>query len=47
MLQDVLDGYITSDDARRDYGVVIGEGGALDVAATAASRRARAGKGNP
>jgi N-methylhydantoinase B len=47
VLQDVLDGYITTDCAKRDYGVVIGEGGALDVAATAASRSARAGKGNP
>ena len=47
VLSDVLDGYITTDDAKRDYGVVIGEEGALDVAATAASRRARAGKGNP
>ena len=37
----------TTDGAKRDYGVVIGEGGALDVAATAASRSARAGKGNP
>jgi N-methylhydantoinase B len=47
VLQDVLDGYITADDAGRDYGVVIGEGGALDVAATAVRRRARARKGNP
>ena len=47
VLRDVLDGYISTDDAKRDYGVVISEGGALDVAATAASRSARAGKGNP
>jgi N-methylhydantoinase B len=34
VLDDVLDGLITAEEARRDYGVVIDEGGQIDPAAT-------------
>jgi N-methylhydantoinase B len=41
VLADVQDGFVSSDSARRDYGVVISEDGAtLDVAATHALRAA-------
>jgi hypothetical protein len=35
---DVLDGSITAEEARRDYGVVIDERGEIDLAATARIR---------
>jgi N-methylhydantoinase B/oxoprolinase/acetone carboxylase alpha subunit len=35
---DVLDGLITTEDARRDYGVVIDADGKLDLAETARQR---------
>ncbi len=38
VLDDVLDGLMTADEARRDYGVVIDEQSRLDVAATARLR---------
>jgi N-methylhydantoinase B len=34
VLDDVLDGLITAEEAQRDYGVVIDAQGRLDVAAT-------------
>jgi hypothetical protein len=37
---DVLDGLITLEEARRDYGVVIDARGEIDVAATARLRSA-------
>jgi N-methylhydantoinase B len=40
VLEDVLDGYVTVEGARADYGVVV-SGGAVDAAATAAERAAR------
>ncbi len=40
VLEDVRDGYISAARARQDYGVVIGEDGVLDEAATAALRGA-------
>ena len=40
VLDDVLDGYVSVEDARRDYGVVI-EGKAVDGAATQGLRAAR------
>ena len=36
--RDVSLGYVTSAAARNDYGVVVGENGAVDIAATAALR---------
>jgi N-methylhydantoinase B len=42
VLDDVLDGLITRDDARRDYAVVIGDDGQLDRAATAKLRASAA-----
>ena len=42
VLSDVLDGLISAATAKRDYGVVISAANALDAAATAAERRARA-----
>ena len=41
VLADVVDGHISAEAARRDYGVVVTEGPALDGDATAAERRAR------
>ena len=38
---DVLDGLITADEARRDYGVAIAADGAIDAAETARLRAAR------
>ncbi|MEM6489043.1 MAG: hypothetical protein AAF677_12390 [Pseudomonadota bacterium] len=38
VLEDVLDGIVSAESAERDYGVVIRDG-AVDAAATAASRR--------
>lgn len=38
VVDDVLDGYVTIEGALRDYGVAIGEGGAVDEAATAMAR---------
>jgi N-methylhydantoinase B len=37
---DVLDGLITAEEARRDYGVIIDANGAIDAAATARLRSA-------
>jgi N-methylhydantoinase B len=42
VLDDVLDGLITADDARRDYGVVVDEHGRLDMSET---ERVRAQRG--
>lgn len=39
VLEDVLDDYLSIDQAAHDFGVVIGEGGALDRAATERLRR--------
>jgi N-methylhydantoinase B len=39
VLEDVLDGFITAQEARRDYGVVIDVDGRLDLAATERLRR--------
>jgi N-methylhydantoinase B len=41
VLDDVLDGLLDPEGARRDYGVVIADGGRLDADATAALRAAR------
>ena len=41
---DVLDGHITVEAARRDYGVIVGDALMLDSAATAQERTARAGR---
>jgi len=38
--EDVADGLITADAARRDYGVALGEGGLVDEAETAQLRSA-------
>jgi N-methylhydantoinase B len=38
VVDDVLDGYVTVEGARRDYGVVLDEAGTVDGAATAAAR---------
>ncbi len=40
---DVLDGYITADQARREYGVALGADLSLDISATAALRATRPG----
>src|SRR5437764_1412125 len=40
--EDVLDGLITAEDARRDYGVALDASGQLDLAATARLRKANA-----
>ena len=40
---DVVGGFVSVDSAREDYGVVIDEHGAIDVAATAARRGAPRG----
>jgi N-methylhydantoinase B len=39
VLDDVLDGLITAEEARRDYGVVVDAGGQLDVEATERARK--------
>ena len=39
VLEDVLDGYLSVDQAASDFGVVVGKGGALDRAATERLRR--------
>ena len=43
VVADVADGYIGADAALRDYGVVVTDPPALDEAATARERSARAG----
>ena len=35
---DVLDGYVTAEGARRDYGVVLGANGSIDEEATQRTR---------
>ncbi|MBO9354988.1 hydantoinase B/oxoprolinase family protein [Bordetella petrii] len=45
VLDDVLDGFVSPESARADYGVVV-ENGALDVAATDALRQARQAQGD-
>jgi N-methylhydantoinase B len=45
VLDDVLDGFITAQEARRDYGVVIDADGRLDMAATRRLRDADASAG--
>src|SRR5262249_52600257 len=42
---DVRDGYVTPARAREDYGVVVGDGGEVDLPATAALRAARGQSG--
>ena len=42
VLEDVLDGFITAEDAERDYAVVIDAEGRLDLAATARLRKGNA-----
>ena len=42
VLEDVLDGFITAEDAERDYAVVIDAQGRLDLAATARLRKGNA-----
>jgi len=42
VLEDVLDGFITAEDAERDYDVVIDAEGRLDLAATARLRKGNA-----
>jgi N-methylhydantoinase B len=39
VLDDVRDGFITAQDARRDYGVVVDADGRLDLAATERLRK--------
>jgi hypothetical protein len=39
VLDDVLDGFITAEEARRDYAVVIDADGRLDLAATQRLRK--------
>lgn len=41
---DLREGYITADGARRDYGVIVNETGAIDAAATARLRGERRGQ---
>jgi N-methylhydantoinase B len=43
VLDDVLDGYITAEQAHDDYGVAISADGVLDITATAALRASRKG----
>jgi len=45
VLDDVLDGFITAQDAERDYGVVIDANGRLDLVATARLRKRGASAG--
>jgi N-methylhydantoinase B len=46
VLDDVLDGYVSSEGARRDYGVVLGaDQRSVDVEATRAERASRAARG--
>ena len=40
VLDDVLDGLITAEEARRDYGVVVDARGRLDIDATERARKA-------
>jgi N-methylhydantoinase B len=42
---DVRDGYVTPERAREDYGVVVDDGGEVDLPATATLRAARRGGG--
>ena len=41
VLDDVLDGFVSIEKARLDYGVVITEGGIIDIAATESARQQR------
>ena len=45
VVEDVLDGYISAETARRDYGVVVRADGTLDEPGTAQARGARIGPG--
>jgi N-methylhydantoinase B len=40
VLEDVLDGYISVQTAKEDYGVIVTPGGEIDSAATAQQRSA-------